>query len=140
MPADRETLSRLNLRPVFVGVERDLIRAAIDAESQAVRNRLAHVASPDEFARPDLAGNGERRVAVQPIAVKLDGTRVPVVERQAERFLRSQAAQPRLSDEERLSLFATVVEPTLQRELKHKGAAIGDGSYLAELIGYAELI
>jgi len=55
-PADQETLSRLNLRPVFVGIERDLIRAAIDAEAQAVRSRLADTASPDEFARPDRAG------------------------------------------------------------------------------------
>jgi hypothetical protein len=55
-PADQETLSRLNLRPVFVGIERDLIRAAIDAEAQAVRSHLAATASPDEFARPDRAG------------------------------------------------------------------------------------
>lgn len=55
-PADQETLSRLNLRPVFVGIERDLIRAAIDAEAQAVCSRLADTASPDEFARPDRAG------------------------------------------------------------------------------------
>jgi len=33
------------------------------------------------------AGNGERRVVVQPIAVKQDGTRVPAVERQCERYL-----------------------------------------------------
>jgi len=32
------------------------------------------------------------------------------------------------------------VEPTLQRELKHKGAANGDGSYSAELIGYVEIV
>lgn len=55
-PADQQTLSRLNLRPVFVGIERDLIRAAIDAEAQVVRSRLADTASPDEFARPDRAG------------------------------------------------------------------------------------
>lgn len=55
-PADQETLSRLNLRPVFVGIERDLIRAAIDAEAEAVRSRLADTVSPDKFARPDRAG------------------------------------------------------------------------------------
>lgn len=55
-PADQEALSRLNLRPVFVGIERDLIRAAIDAEPQAIRSRLADKESPDEFARPDRAG------------------------------------------------------------------------------------
>jgi hypothetical protein len=55
-PADQEALSRLNLRPVFVGVERDLIRAAIDAEPQALRSRLVDKGSLDEFARPDRAG------------------------------------------------------------------------------------
>lgn len=67
-PADHEALARLDLRPVFVGIERDLIRAAIDAEPQAVRKRIADTVSPDEFARPDRAGGwiiplgGERRI------------------------------------------------------------------------------
>ena len=86
------------------------------------------------------AGKGERRVMVQPIAVKQDGTRVPAVERQCERYLQAPAATPRLSPEQRLDLFTRVVEPTLQRELKHKGAANGDGSYSAELIGYVEIV
>ncbi|WP_198647158.1 hypothetical protein [Pannonibacter carbonis] len=55
-PADQEALSRLNLRPIFVGVERNLIRAAIDAEPQAIRSRLADKERPDEFARSDRAG------------------------------------------------------------------------------------
>jgi hypothetical protein len=55
-PADQEALARLNLRPVFVGIERDLIRAAIDAELQTVRIRLTRIVGPDEFARPDRAG------------------------------------------------------------------------------------
>lgn len=55
-PAEQEALARLNLRPVFVGIERDLIRAAIDAEPQAVRTRLTQTVHPDEFARPDRAG------------------------------------------------------------------------------------
>lgn len=55
-PGDQETLARLNLRPVFVGVERELIRAAIDAESQTVRTRLSQSVRRDDFARPDRAG------------------------------------------------------------------------------------
>lgn len=55
-PADQEALARINLRPVFVGIERDLIRAAIDAEPQAVRTRLTQTVHSDEFARPDRAG------------------------------------------------------------------------------------
>lgn len=84
--------------------------------------------------------NGERRVVLQPIAVKKDGTRVPAVERQCERYLSAPAATPQFSAEDRLALFNKAVEPTLQRELKHKGAANGDGSYSAELVGYVEVV
>lgn len=55
-PGDQEALARFNLRPVFVGVERELIRAAIDGEPQAVRTRLTQSVRPDDFARPDRAG------------------------------------------------------------------------------------
>lgn len=54
-PADQDVLARLNLRPVFVGIERDLIDAAIEGEAKTVRDRLA-VAKYDEFGRPDRAG------------------------------------------------------------------------------------
>lgn len=86
------------------------------------------------------AGNGERRIVIQPIAVKQDGTRVPTVERHCERYLQAPATTPRFLPERRLELFTSAVEPTLQRELKHKGAANGDGSYSAELIGYVEIV
>ncbi len=86
------------------------------------------------------AGKGERRVVVQPIAVKQDGTRVPAVERLCEKYLQAPPTAPTFQPEQRIDLFARAVEPTLQRELKHKGAANGDGSYSAELIGYVEII
>lgn len=86
------------------------------------------------------AGKGERRIVVQPIAVKQDGTRVPAVERQIEQYLHAPATLPEFAIEQRQELFELVVEPTLQRELKHKGAANGDGSYSAELIGYIEIV
>ena len=84
--------------------------------------------------------NGDRRVVVQAIAVKQDGSRVPSVERQSEHYMQSSPTKPAFSPEQRIELFSTAVEPTLQRELKHKGAANGDGSYSAELIGYVEIV
>jgi hypothetical protein len=86
------------------------------------------------------APGGERRVIVQPIAINQDGVRIPSVERQVERYWRAPATSPLLTTERRLQLFARVVEPMLQRELRHKGAANGDGSYSAELIGYIEIL
>ena len=84
-------------------------------------------------------GNGERRVVVQPIAVSQDGTRVPAVERHYERYLQAPPTAPTFSVAQRLELFTHAIEPTLQRELKHKGAANGNGSYSTELIGYIEV-
>lgn len=86
------------------------------------------------------ADNGERRVVVQPIAIKEDGTRVPAVERLAEQYLQAPVTSPIFTPEERQELFTRIVEPTLQRELRHKGAASGDGSYSAEMIGYVEIV
>ena len=84
------------------------------------------------------AGNGERRTVVQPIAVRPDGTRVPAIERQVDRYFQAPFRRPAYSGEQRIESFGRVVEPTLQRELKHKGAVDGNGSYSAELIGYIE--
>ena len=81
---------------------------------------------------------GERKTTIQPIAVNLDGQRIPAAERQVEAVLRAKTLPPIMSIEQRLQLFHRHVEPTLQREPKHKGAASGDGSYSAELIGYVE--
>jgi len=86
------------------------------------------------------AGRGERKMIILPIAAKRDGTRVPAIERQVHHCLRAPAAAAKLSPDDRLTLFARVVEPTLQRELKHKGTANGDRSYSADLVGYVEIV
>ena len=86
------------------------------------------------------AGAGERKTAVQVIAVKADGTRLPAAERQADRYFGLAPGAPGFSPEQRLKMFSKVVEPCLQRELKHKGAANGDGSYSVEMIGYLEIV
>ena len=69
-----------------------------------------------------------------------DQPRMTAVERQCERYLHAATTTPKFSPGQRLELFSRTVELTLQRELKHKGAANGDGSYSAELIGYVEIV
>ncbi len=61
------------------------------------------------------------------------------VERQGAQHLHTAVTPPRLTPEEHIALFRSAVEPTLQRELRLRGAANGDGSYAAELIGYVEI-
>ncbi len=86
------------------------------------------------------AGNGERRTMIQRIAVMQDGARVPALERQSESYFHAPTAKPQLSFEQRIQVFTQAIEPCLQRELKHKGAGIAEGSYAAELIGYFEIV
>lgn len=85
-------------------------------------------------------GNGGRRLMVQAVATQEDGTRLPAIERSSDNFFTATAATPVLSVERRRELFAQHVEPALQRELKHRGAANGEGGYSAELIGYVEIV
>jgi len=82
---------------------------------------------------------GDRQLAVQVLAVKPDGTRVPAIEKQLDQYFTELPTEPGLSGDERAKIFSSVVEPSLQRELRHRGAANGEGSYSAELIGYIEI-
>lgn len=87
-----------------------------------------------------LGQNGGRRTIIQPIAVREDGTRVPAIERQCDRYLLQAESSPALTAHQRLQLLTQTAEPTLQRELRHKGAVQADGSYSAELVGYVEIV
>ena len=55
--ADMETLARLDLRPVFVGIEYELLHAAIKGESAAIRKALADRPLTLGRARSDRAGS-----------------------------------------------------------------------------------
>lgn len=49
-------LARLDLRPVFVGIERDLIRAAVEGDPSAIREALARRPVSKGAVRGDRAG------------------------------------------------------------------------------------
>ena len=53
---DREALSRLNLNPVFVGIERELLRATINGDPSSIREALAGRQTSEGTARSDRAG------------------------------------------------------------------------------------
>jgi helicase domain protein len=87
-----------------------------------------------------FVGKREKQVIVQAIAIRQDGTRVPAIERFPEKYLLAPPATPFLQPEQRAALLPTVMEPALQRELRHKGMVDDDGSYSAEMIGYVEIV
>jgi hypothetical protein len=54
---DQETLSRMALRPVFVGIERGMVAAAIDGDAAEARKRLSSGEEADEaLPRRDRSG------------------------------------------------------------------------------------
>jgi hypothetical protein len=83
--------------------------------------------------------NGEKRVYIQPIAVDESGRRLPLVEKNHVAAFRAAGGEPFLNPSQRRQIFEAFVEPALQRELAHKGAADGNGTYTPELIGYIEI-
>lgn len=85
------------------------------------------------------SSTGEKRILVQPIAINLEGARLPALERQVINLMRGQPAQPFLQADERIRLFHQAVEPSLQRELRQKWTTSDEGSYSAELVGYLEI-
>ncbi len=131
----------------LLGLDQELMTAEI-ARWRSLPPESLGVALKSNFGEPILltswqieskAQSGEKRVAIQVIGVKADGTRVPTAEKQLEQYFSLPPSQPAFSEEQRIRLFADVVEPSLQRELKHRNAADGAGSYSAELIAYLEL-
>ncbi len=143
---DRDTVTA-NDAVDLMGLDHPLIQQELGRWRSLPPEQLGVALSGGEVGKTLLSlwlvetatGTQEKRVSVQPIAVRPDGTRVPNVERQVSQILHSVAAAPALSPDERLSLFANSVEPTLQRELKHK-AGNRDGGFSVELIGYVELV
>jgi superfamily II DNA or RNA helicase len=86
-----------------------------------------------------LNARGQRRSTIQCIAIDLDGQRLPTLEEQLEVVLRSGPVKPFLSSSQRLDLVRLYVEPTLAREVEHRGLSGKEGGFSAELLGWLEL-
>jgi hypothetical protein len=56
--SDQETLSRLKMRPAFVGIERKILRSAIDGDISSIRNRHRTVSLEGEHEEPRDDGAG----------------------------------------------------------------------------------
>ena len=81
---------------------------------------------------------GETRQSVLPLAVDLDGARIPAWERQIDHLFQlspSSHEQPPRAD-----LLHSVLEPMVQRELLHRGLITKDRGYDARLIGWIEVV
>jgi hypothetical protein len=77
---------------------------------------------------------------VIPLAVDFDGKRVPAVEKRYSECFRGVPGKSRLGFEARQRLLHDFVDPTLQRELGHRGIAARTTGYSAEMIAWIEII
>ena len=82
---------------------------------------------------------GERRSFVLPLVLREDGTRAPSLERGSELYFGLRPVTSRMTAAERVGMLHRLVEPTLQRELRHRGVIADEGSYTAELVTWLEL-
>ena len=60
-------------------------------------------------------------------------TRAPALERGSELYFGLKPVMSRMTAAERVGVPHPLVEPTLQRELRHRGGIADEGSYTAEL-------
>ena len=74
-----------------------------------------------------------------PVAVDAEGKRVPALEKQYQTCFASPSGPVQFSLTERERLLADAIEPTLQRELGHRGIAALDKGYATELVGWIEV-
>lgn len=73
------------------------------------------------------------------LAVSGDGQRIPSVEKRDVELLHRSAGNPVFTLTERERLLRDALDPTLQRELRHRGIVSQTGGYSAELMGWVEL-
>lgn len=82
---------------------------------------------------------GERRSFVLPLVLREDGTRVPQGERNSDQFFGLSPVASDMTPAKRLEMLHRMIEPTLQRELRHRGVVTDEGSFTAELLIWVEL-
>jgi hypothetical protein len=84
-------------------------------------------------------GGSDRGTHVVPVAVDADGKRVPTLEKQYQSCFSAPSGTVQFSQSEREKLLAEAIEPTLQRELGHRGIAALDKGYATQLVSWVEV-
>lgn len=74
-----------------------------------------------------------------PIAVDGSGKRLPSLEKQYQSCFAAAAGAVQFTRSEREQLLADSIEPTMQRELGHRGIAALDKGYATELVSWVEV-
>src|SRR5262249_46966185 len=84
--------------------------------------------------------NGDKRTHIQALGVGFDGARSVALERRGDSLFARPTAAPVLASEQRRALLEHHIEPTLRRELFHRGILSEESGYSADLIGWIEVV
>jgi len=80
----------------------------------------------------------QRKTRLITIAVSKDGERIPSWERKPEEIFQAEPAEG--SSNGQIGYFRDTVEPTFERELRHRGIVTEGMSYQADLVGWVEVL
>jgi superfamily II DNA or RNA helicase len=74
-----------------------------------------------------------------PIAVDADGQRLPLLEKQYAESFRTPCGRRHYDVKERRRILEEVIEPVLQRELRHRSLATSNGGFSLDLLAWVEV-
>ncbi|OQC14114.1 MAG: RNA polymerase-associated protein RapA [Lentisphaerae bacterium ADurb.Bin082] len=83
---------------------------------------------------------GESGTHIVAIAVDVSGKRIPSLERRYGESFRARPSSPRISPEACSMLLHDVIEPTLMREVHHRGLSSPESGYSTKLIAWLEVM
>jgi superfamily II DNA or RNA helicase len=86
------------------------------------------------------AAKGERKTFIVPIALSLQGLRLPFLEKKLEEVLTAPIVPERRSSIQHETFLKEHVEPALFRELSQRGRSQDNASYSTKLIGWVEIV
>lgn len=143
---DRETANDME-GVDLIGLDHPLVQSMIDKFSNYDANQIGCSITSDinenallTIWQIDYADrNGDKKRFIQTLATSFDGRRLPVIEHKIDEFFSANSVDSKLKFEYRKKIIESYIEPALQRELRMKGIAKGEGSYTILLIGYLEI-
>lgn len=131
----------------LLGLDHPFVRAALEHHQNAppedlgvaLQGDCAHSAVITMWLVESRGKLGERRNGIYTIAVQLDGTRVPALEKPPLPILGRSAVPPFLERAVRRQLLDNHIQPMLQRELQMSGLSDNIGGFSSHLFGWVEI-
>ena len=140
MAQESEDLSLLGLdHPIVQGELRRWQSTAPDERGAAAGVDAGHAGVLTSWLVDSVNERGQRRSTVHSVAFSLEGTRLPALEARLDEAFHGTPSDGLLGPSARVALLRDHIEPTLARELQHRGLSGQHGGYSAELLSWVEV-